>query len=139
MSYSEVCDKLIPRDHSVALVVLVGRVHTACCTLELEGRERDVVNWPDGVRVEVLLYFCQPIIRFQRVSSFRESWRVDGEKLLEGGVVGTLVSLSILVLQQLHDRSCPLCDCCHSLPKDRVLQQRHVCSRHPVQGHFVRK
>src|SRR3954469_7540776 len=98
MSCSEVYDKLIPRDHNVALVVLVGRVPNACCTLELEGRERDVVNWPDGVRVEVLLYFCQPIIRFQRVSSFIESWRVHGEKLLEGGVVGTLVPLSVLFL-----------------------------------------
>src|SRR4051812_36727393 len=132
MSCSEVCDKPIPRDHSVALVVLVGRVPTACRTLELEGRKRDVVNWPDCVRVEVPLYLCQPIIRFQRVSSFRESWRGDGEKLLEGGVVGTLVPLSVLVLQQLHDRSCPLCDFCHNLPKDRVLQRRHVCSRHPV-------
>src|SRR3954464_8028512 len=104
MSCSEVCDKLIPRDQTIALVVLVGRVPTACRTLELEGRERDVVNWPDCVRLEVLLYFCQPIIRFQRVSIFRESWRADGEKLLEGGVVGTLGSLSVLVLQQLHDR-----------------------------------
>src|SRR3954467_14275060 len=139
MSCSEVCDKLIPRDHNVALVLLVGRVPTACCTLELEGRERDVVHWTYGVRVEVLHYFCQPIIRFQRVSSFRESWRVDGEKLLEGGVVGTLVPLSVLVLQQLHDRSCPLCDCCHGLPKDRVLRQRHACSRHPVNRDIVRK
>src|SRR3954467_12452657 len=126
MSCSEVCDKLIPRDHNVALVLLVGRVPTACCTLELEGRERDVVNWPDGVRVKVLLYFCQPIIRFQRVSSFRESWRVDGGKLLEGGVVWTLIPLSVLFLQQLHYHSCPLCDCCHILPKDRVLWRRHA-------------
>ena len=64
MSGSEVSDKIIPRDHSVALVVLVGRVPTTRCTLELEGRERDVVNWPAGVRVEVFLYLCQPIIRF---------------------------------------------------------------------------
>src|SRR3954463_3878950 len=132
MSGFDVTDKLIPHDLSIALVLLVGRVPTACRTLELERRERDVVNWPDGVHIEVLLYFCQPIIHFQRVSSFRESWRVDGEKLLEGGVVGTLVPLSVLVLQQLHDRSCPVCDCCHSLPKDRVLRRRHVCSRHPI-------
>src|SRR3954470_23015116 len=132
MSCSEVCNKLIPRDHSIALVVLVGRVPTTCRTLELEGRERDVVNWPDGVCVGVLLYFCQPIIRFQRVSSFRESSRVDGEKLLEGGVLWTLVPLSVLVLQQHHDCDCPLCDYCHSLPKDRVLRRRHACSRHPV-------
>src|SRR3954469_25127134 len=123
MSCFEVCDKLIPRDHSVALVVIVGRVPTSCRTLELEAREHDVVNWPDCVRVEMLLYLCQPIIRFQRFSSFRESWRVDGEKLLEGGVVVTLVPLSVLVLPQRHDRSCPLCDCCHSLPKDRVVRR----------------
>src|SRR3954452_23985688 len=49
MSGPEVSDKIIPRDHSVTLVVLVGRVPTACCTLELEGCERDVVNWPDCV------------------------------------------------------------------------------------------
>src|SRR3954464_12257816 len=119
MSCSEVSDEILPCDLSIALVLLVGRVPTPCGTLELEGREGDVVNWPDGVRVEVLLCFCQPIIRFQRVSSFSESWRVDGEKLLEGGVVGTLVPLSVLVLQQLHDHSCPLCDCCHNLPEDR--------------------
>src|SRR3954471_2278031 len=132
MSCSEVSDKILPRDLSIALVLLVGRVPTPCGTLELERRERDVVNWPDSVRVEVLLYFCQPIIRFQRVSSFRESWRGDGEKLLEGGGVGTLGPRGVLVLQQLHDHSCPLCDCCHNLPKDRVLRRRHVCSRHPV-------
>src|SRR4051812_10515045 len=111
MSGSEVSDKLIPRDHSFALVFLVGRVPTSCRTLELERRERDVVNCPDCVHVEMLLYLCQPIIRLQRVSSFRESWRVDGEKLLEGGVVRMLVPLSVLVLQQRHDRSCPMCDC----------------------------
>src|SRR3954469_23235735 len=47
MSCSEVCDKLIPRDLSIALVLHVGRVPTPCGTLELERRERDVVLWPD--------------------------------------------------------------------------------------------
>src|SRR4051812_35490273 len=49
MSGSEVSDKLIPRDHIVTLVILVGQVPTACCALELEGRERDAVNWLDCV------------------------------------------------------------------------------------------
>src|SRR4051812_30564484 len=131
MSGPEVSDKLIPLYHSVALVILVGRVPTACRTLELERREHAVVNWPDRVHVEMLLYLCQSIILFQRVLSFRKSWRVDGEKLQETGVVWTLVPLSVLVLQQRHDRSSPLCDCCHSLPKDRVLRRRHAFLRHP--------
>src|SRR4051812_43103260 len=103
MSSSEVLHEVIPSDLSITLVVLVGRVPSACCTLELERRERDVVLFPDCILLEVFLDFCQPVILFQRVSSFCESARADSQKLLKGGMELTVTPLASLVLQQLHD------------------------------------
>src|SRR3954463_5507588 len=129
MSIPEVLHEVIPSDLSITLVVLVGRVPAACCTLELEGRERDVVLFPDCVRLEVLLDFCQPVIRLQRVSSFCESGRDDSQKLLKGGVVLTFTPLAILALQQLHDCCCALGNCCQSLSQHRGFRWRY--SHHP--------
>src|SRR3954467_13470115 len=103
MISSEVLHDVISSDLSISLILLVCRVPAACCTLELEGRERDVVLFPDCVRLEVFLDFCQPVIRLQRVSSFCESGRADSQKLLKGGVLLTITPLAGLVLQQLHD------------------------------------
>src|SRR4051812_6070579 len=98
MSSPEVLHEVIPSDLSVTLVVLVGRVPAACCTLELEGHERAVVLFPDCIRLEVLLDFCQQVIRLQRVSSFCEPGRTDSQKLLKSGVVLTITPLASLAL-----------------------------------------
>src|SRR3954468_22247868 len=98
MSSFEVLHEVIPCDVSITLVVLVDRVPAACCTLELERRERDVVLFPDCVRLEVFLDFCQPVIRFQWVSRFCESRRADSQKLLKGGMELTVTLLASLVL-----------------------------------------
>src|SRR4051812_13099058 len=46
MSNSEVLHEVIPSDLSITLVLFVGRVPTPCGTLELKGREADVVHRP---------------------------------------------------------------------------------------------
>src|SRR4051812_7477187 len=131
MTSPEVLHEVIPSDLSITLVVLVGGVPAACCTLELEGRERDVVLFPECVCLEVLLDFCQPVIRLQRVSSFCESGRADSQKLLKGGVVLTVS----LVLQQLHDCCCALGNCCQSLSQHWRFRWRY--SHHPVEKRIV--
>src|SRR3954465_12132970 len=108
MISSEVLHDVISSDLSISLILLVCRVPAACCTLELERRERDVVLLPDCVLLEVFLDFCQPVIYFQRVSSFCESGRSNSQKLLKGGVVLMVTPLASLVLHQLHDCCCAL-------------------------------
>src|SRR3954468_15073279 len=131
MSSSEVLHEVIPSDLSINLVVLLGRVPATCCTLELERRERDVVFFPDRVRLEVFLDFCQPVIRLQRVLSFCESGRADSQKLLKGGMELTVTPLASLVLQQLHDCCRALGNCCQSLSQHRGFRWRY--SHHPVE------
>src|ERR1041385_6882367 len=99
MFCSEVCDEVCPRDDSIALVGLVGIVPAGCCTLKLEGGEGDVVDWSDGVCIEVILDLCDPIIRFQRVSSHGERRGVDSKELLQSGVLWSITPLGSLVLQ----------------------------------------
>src|ERR1041385_7031840 len=99
MCCSEVCDEVGPRDDSIVLVGLVGIVPVGCCTLKLERGEGDVVDWSDGVCIEVLLDLCDPIIRFQWVSSLGEpGGGVDSKELLQSGVLWSITPLGSLVL-----------------------------------------
>src|ERR1041385_5366742 len=132
MSSSEIPDEVLPSDHCITLVGLVGVIPAGCCTLKLEGGKGDVVGRSDGVSIEVLLDLCDPVIRLKRVSSLGEPGGVDSQVLLQSGVLRTITSLATLVLQQLQDRNCALSHCGYSLPKDRVLWWRHVRSCHPV-------
>src|ERR1041384_3547881 len=110
MSSSEILHEFLPTDLCITLVLLVSREPTPCSTLKLKRIECDVVLLPDYVGCEVLLYFCQPIIHLQRVSSFCEPGRADSQELLQSGVLvlRTVTPLATLVLKQLHDRSCTL-------------------------------
>src|ERR1041384_2651307 len=110
MSSSEILHEVLPTDLCITLVVLVSREPTPCSTLKLKRSERDVVLLPHCVGCELLLYFCQPIIRLQRVSSFCKSGRADSQELLQSGVLvlRTVTALPTLVLKQLHERSCTL-------------------------------